>query len=412
MVKLSLGLTPFVLMFFSGMSWPFIGNTQQLKPQVSVDAVGTFLSAFIQKYNIPGANVAVSHGGKIVYQKGLGLANVEANAPVVATTPFRIASISKPLTAVAIFKMLENSGQDIATALDKPVFGDQGYLPEYKDIQDPRVYQIRLRDLLQHTGGWDSRNYDPQFDLYNIATTMGTTPPADAKTVVSYMLKYYQLDVDPGKEFHYSNFGYNILGRVIEAQTGMPYDEYVKAQVLAPTGITAMQIGGSRLQDLLPNESRYYDDPRMPPVKSIYDNVTLGPQAYVGFSMPTMDSHGGWIATPTELIKFVNAVTPGSGVPLILKEETIQLMTTPITGIGNDQASLGWVSTKGGQEISHSGALESSTLTYLIRRADGNAWSVTFNRLPATNMDEIGQLMQELLSNMDMIVGSIDEWPQ
>ncbi|MNJ96774.1 Esterase EstB [compost metagenome] len=380
-------------------------------PETKPDVVGDFIEFFILKHNIPGASISITHNGQVAYEKGVGVANIETSSPVVSTTPFRIASVSKPITAVAIFKLLEDSGKDIQAALDMPVFGANGYLPDFAEIKDNDIYKIRLRDLLQHTGGWNSQFYDPQFDLYNIAVAMGTTPPADAPTVIRYMLKFRDLDVAPGTEYHYSNFGYNILGRVVEKLSGQPYDQYVRTHVLLPLGVDQMQIGGSRMEDLLPNESRYYDDPRTPLVPSIYDGVTLGPQAYVGFSCATMDSHGGWIATPTELVKFINGVTPGSGSVQILKEDTIQIMTAPVLGIGNDQTSLGWVVEENGAVIAHAGALESSTLSYLIRRSDGVTWAVTFNRLPIGTIDDIGPLMQELTSNMDLLIRSIDEWP-
>ncbi|WP_413557216.1 serine hydrolase domain-containing protein [Bdellovibrio sp. HCB209] len=362
------------------------------------------LKNFIEKHGIPGGSIAVSKDGQIVHASGAGFANVETKSPVTPETPFRIASATKPLTAIAVFQILEKSGKDLNTALNKPVFGKKGYLPEYKKIQDKRVYKITLRDLLQHTGGWDSakNDYDPQYDLYNIAQNMKVKAPADAKSVIKYMLQYRVLEVEPGKEYHYSNFGYNVLARVIEKLSGQSYEKYMQEHVFKPVGVTNMKIAGSRLQDLLPNESRYYDDPRAPEGPSQFDNKVKGPMAYNEFYFPTMDGHGGFLGTPSDLVKIANGVTPKSGGTQLLKPETIAIMTAPVAQIGNPTASMGWVVHYEGGEISHAGALEFATLSYFVRNPDGTAWSVVFNRLPVKDAGEIASIMQPLVDQMKL----------
>jgi CubicO group peptidase (beta-lactamase class C family) len=340
-----------------------------------------------------------------------GCANCEAGRAPTPDTPFRIASATKPITAIAIFRLLESKGGNLDAMLDRPVFGSQGYLPQFTDIRDPRVLKIRLRDLLQHTGGWNPPDgHDPQYDLINIARAMGVRSPADHTTVIRYVLKNDMLQDDPGRVFHYSNFGYNVLGRVVERLSGKPYDQYVK-EMLAPLGIRDMRIGGSQLKDLLPQEARYYDDPRAKPVPDFFDGgATSGPQAYNGFSLPTMDAHGGWIATPLDMLRILAAVTPGSGSPQLLKPETIAVMTRNVPGIGNPSASMGWVSTDNGATIGHAGALESSTLSYMTRRADGVSWAVIFNRGPYSDEDIAG-LSTQLMGGMDEAVKHTRDWP-
>ncbi|WP_374000690.1 serine hydrolase domain-containing protein [Bdellovibrio bacteriovorus] len=367
----------------------------------TVDHAGDFIASYIQRYNIPGASLAISHNGQVVFQKGYGYADVEAQVAPTPETVFRIASVSKPITAVAVFKLLEKSGTDLKTALDKPVFGKNGYLPQYKKIKDARVLKITLRDLLQHTGGWNSESYDPQYDVYHIAKKMKTSVPASGDTVIRYMLQYKDLDVEPGKEYHYSNLGFNILARVIETLSKMPYEQYVQTEIFAPIGIVDMKIAGNTLKDRLPLEARYYDDPRYPQPISVFDNKTRGPQAYNGFAFHTMDGHGGWLATPTDLVKFADAVTPGAGKVQLLNPETIKVMTTANPATGNPTASLGWVSTEDGKSVAHAGALETSTLSYLNRRSDGTTWAVIFNRLPVKDLAEIGILAKDLMSGMD-----------
>ncbi|WP_413584292.1 serine hydrolase domain-containing protein [Bdellovibrio sp. HCB274] len=361
------------------------------------------LKEFIEKHNIPGGAMAVSKNGVFAYNGAAGFSDKEKQMLTSAATPFRIASSTKPLTAIAVFQLLEKSGGDIPTALNRPVFGNKGYLPEYKNIKDKRVLKVTLKDLLQHTGGWGSEkdDYDPQYDLFNISKKMKSAAPADAKTVIRYVLQYKNLDRAPGSQYHYSNFGYNVLARVIEKLSGQPYEDYLKTNVMAPLGITDMRIGGSRLIELLPEESRYYDDPRSPMVTSQFDGTTKGPMAYNEFYLPTMDGHGGWIGTPSDLVLILHAVTPGLGKTQLLKPETVELMVAPNTNIGNPTASMGWVSREGGKEFGHAGALETGTLSYFVKKSNGVAWAVIFNRLPIEKVEEIGPLLQGLSQRMD-----------
>lgn len=371
-----------------------------------------FLQNFIQKYNFPGASLAVAKNGQIIHTSTAGYADVEKKLPPTPQTVFRIASSSKPITVIAIFQLLEKSGDDINKALDRPVFGRKGYLPEYKKITDKRILTVTLRDLLQHTGGWDSgakEQYDPQYDLYNIAAKMKVKAPADAKSVIRYMLQYRVLDVSPGKEYHYSNFGFNILGRIIEKLSGEPYESYVQNHIFKPLGITDMKIAGSHLEDLLPNESRYYDDPRGPLSTSQWDGKTKGPPAYNEFYFPTMDAHGGFLGTPSSMIKILHGVTPELGGVQLLKPETVNIMTAPVAHIGNPTAGLGWIVREGGKEISHAGALEFGTLAYFVRRPDNSAWAVTFNRLPVKDLSELGPLAQDMIEQMNNEMNAPDK---
>lgn len=376
------------------------GQTVQKKETANYDQ---FLENFIQKYGFPGASLAVAKNGQIIHTSTAGYANVEKKIAPTPETVFRIASATKPITAIAVFQLLEKSYTDINAALNRPVFGVKGYLPEYSKIKDKRVLKITLRDLLQHTGGWDSskNDYDPQYDLYNIAKKMKVKAPADAKSVIRYMLQYKNLEVDPGKEYHYSNLGYNILARVIEKLSGETYEQYVLNHIMKPVGITDMKIAGSREKDLLPNEARYYDDPRAPLAISQWDGKTKGPLAYNEFYFPTMDGHGGWLGTPSDLIKILHAVTPELGGVQLLKAETVKIMTAPATNIGNPTAGLGWVIREEGKDISHAGALENGTLSYFVRRSDSSAWAVVFNRLPIEDLSELGPLAQDMIEQMN-----------
>ncbi|KAF1047454.1 MAG: Esterase EstB [Herbaspirillum frisingense] len=344
------------------------------------------MEQLLGKYPIPGASIAIAYKGEFVYQRGYGLAVTETNTPATPQTRFRIASISKPVTAVAVLKLFED---ELPQALDRKVFGPDGLLPDaaYPDFanpRDPRVLKVTLRDLLQHTSGWGATDYDPQYDLADIARTMNVPAPASARNVIAFMLSQRSLDVPPGTEFHYSNFAYNILGRIIEHKTGKPYEQAVQDLVFKPADVDDALVGADRRVQRAANEAVYYDDPRWPPVPDQDGSGATGPESYSSLHFQTMDAHGGWVASAADLVRFVDAAQGMSKTPALLKPTTVALMKHRNPAMPDNNNGLGWVVTKmdGVNILSHSGALTTGTYGYLQAREDGWSWAVLFNRLP------------------------------
>ncbi|MBP0597127.1 beta-lactamase family protein [Herbaspirillum sp. LeCh32-8] len=344
------------------------------------------MEQLLGKYPIPGASIAIAYKGEFVYQRGYGLAVIETNTPATPATRFRIASIAKPVTAVAILKLFED---ELPQALDRKVFGPDGLLPdsaypEFANPRDTRVLNVTLRDLLQHTGGWGATDYDPQYDLVDIARTMNVKAPASARDVIAFMLKQRSLDVPPGTEVHYSNFGYNILGRIIEYKTGKPYEQAVQDLVFKPAGVTDAVIGADKRAQRVANESAYYDDQRWPAVPDQDGSGATGPESYFGFHLATMDAHGGWVASAADLVRFVDAAQGTAKSPALLKPQTVALMKQRNAAMPDNNNGLGWVVTRmdGVTILSHSGALTTGSYGYLQAREDGWSWAVLFNRLP------------------------------
>ena len=109
--------------------------------------------------------------------------------------------------------------------------------------EDPRLAEITIRQLLNHTAGWDSnQSFDPMFQSVRIAESLGVSPPALAEHVICFM-KGHSLDFSPGERYAYSNLGYALLGRVIEAKAGQRYEEYVQKHVFSPLNIQRSRIG-------------------------------------------------------------------------------------------------------------------------------------------------------------------------
>lgn len=343
------------------------------------------MERLLTSYPIPGASIAVAYQGRLVYQRGYGMAITETQTPMTPQTRFRIGSISKPVTAMAVLKLFEG---ELPDALERRVFGPDGLLPDaaYPDFAQPldqRVLKITLRDLLQHTAGWGDSDYDPFYDLPHIAEVMKVKPPASANDVIAYVLRQRLLDAAPGTEFFYDNFAYAVLGRIIEQRSGLPYEQAVQALVWHPAGVEDAAIAADRRSGRAAGEAVYYDDARWPAVPSPEGEGATAPQSYAAHHFSSMDATAGWIASAADLVQFVDAVQ-GRNRPGLLKPQTLALMKQRHPRMPDNPYGLGWVLTRtGGVDIlSHSGALPAGSYAYLQSRADGWSWAVLFNRMP------------------------------
>ena len=202
------------------------------------------------------------HNGQLVLARGYGYANLDSETPVQPDSLFRIASITKPHTAAAIMKLIERGELKLSDYAFQIL---SNITPLPGATVDPRIAQITIQELLEHKSGWygeaDGTGYDPMFDVVNIANAAGVTPPADCRTIVRYMLGR-PLDTDPGTYYSYLNFGYCVLGQVIEQVSGETYESFVTANVTGPLGNNRSQFGSTLTA--LPGEVTYYDYPGAP----------------------------------------------------------------------------------------------------------------------------------------------------
>jgi CubicO group peptidase (beta-lactamase class C family) len=319
-------------------------------------AMANLADAFMQKYAVPAFSIAVGYGGAIIYQEALGWADQGNKEAVSPENLFRIASVTKTITSVTIFSLIE---QGHISLTDK-VFGpnaitgtDYGHPP-----YNPGVDQITVEHLLTHTsGGWSNSSNDPMFKNLQM----------NHAQLIAWTLRTQPLDHPPGQNYAYSNFGYCVLGRVIEKITKRPYADYVRTAVLKPCGITDMTIAGNTLPQRQPREVRYYGQ---------------GGNPY-GMNVTRMDSHGGWIARPTDLVQFFMHVDGFAAPPNILKPLTIQTMTT--ASAANARYAKGWEVNKANNWW-HNGLLP-GTSTIAVRTHSGFCWAAFTNTRANSAMD-------------------------
>jgi CubicO group peptidase (beta-lactamase class C family) len=267
------------------------------------------MRGLLVRWQIPGAALAVAKDGRLVLARGYGYADIERRETVTPQSLFRVASLSKLLTRSAVFKLEDMGELEFSDAAMK-------YLDIYcpKDsLADPRVEDISVRQLLDHTSGWsvDGLGFDPMFRANEIGATLGIPRPVPASQIISYVLRRQRLHHRPGETYEYSNLGYSMLGRIIEAVAGRSYEEFVKTEILAPVGITRMRIGRTRPEDRVDEEVTYYDFDREQRVESVLpDGPTFVPRPYGGFLIETIDSDGGWIASAIDFLRFIRDADP------------------------------------------------------------------------------------------------------
>jgi N-acyl-D-amino-acid deacylase len=351
------------------------------------------VESFMQARGVPGGALAVVKDRRLVYARGYGWADRSARERVRPDSLFRIASIAKPVTAVAVLKLVEEG----SLSLDAEAFALLGMTPLSQAGQqaDPRLKQVTVRQLLHHTAGWDrDKSFDPMFRSKLIAEAAGVPPPAGPPAVIRYMLGR-MLDFDPGARHAYSNFGYCVLGRVIEKAGGMPYEQHVKQRVLAPAGITRMRTGASLERGRAAGEVRYYTSDEAV-TASVFpspagEKEARVPWPYGGFHLEAMDAHGGWLASAVDLARFVAALDDPEKCP-ILKPATLRTMyarpEAPVWRNADGSPTdyyygCGWlvrpVGKEGKANYWHNGSLP-GTSTLLVRRWDGLSWAVLFNQ--------------------------------
>jgi CubicO group peptidase (beta-lactamase class C family) len=399
-----------IALTFSDKGYPSLPNDVEVPFSLLLDnqnsdfegteTIDSQVDAFIKRWKIEGASVAVTKDERLVYAKGFGTANKETGEDVKPGHLFRIASVSKLITAVAIMKLCEEGMLD----LDEPVFGEHGILNDsiFMSYEDPRVEEISVRHLLNHTAGWSRYAGDPIFNPIYIARKMNVPAPATIEDILQYTLMR-KLNFEPGTRYSYSNMGYAILGKIIERESGMDYQDYVVMNLLKPLGIHDMHIGKSYYHEKYPNEVRYHSSAGAMTTRSIDGSGEIVPIYYGGNDMELLGPAGGWVASAPELVKFMTAIDGFDGLPDILSSETIFGMVDPsISG----KSLFGW---KGIDKYGiwwRTGYLTGSS-ALIVRQKDGINWVIMTN---TTTYKKSG-IHRYVSAMMFGTISKVQQWP-
>jgi serine beta-lactamase-like protein LACTB, mitochondrial len=285
---------------------------------------------------VPGLAVAVAYDGKVVWSEGFGYADLETKQPVSpATTRFRIASVSKPLTAAGLMRLVERGLVD----LDAPV---QQYVPDFP-VKQEGVITTRL--LAGHLAG---------IRHYKWLEPFRNEPFANVQAGLA-IFKNDPLVSPPGAEFHYTTYGYSLISAVMESAAQRGFLDYMQSEVFAPLG----------MNNTRPDRAGVLDTERT----QFYKGSLIGGYRLEG---PIDSSYkwagGGFLSTAEDMVIFGSALLQ----PGFLKEESLAQLFTPQKAKGGKPSSygIGWgvaKNRKGRTFYLHSGAQQGSTSFLLIR---------------------------------------------
>jgi D-alanyl-D-alanine carboxypeptidase len=347
------------------------------EPLPELDAV---VERFLRQRGIPGASLAVARDGRIVYARAYGTADPATGAPVRLDTRFRLASISKVVTAAAVLRLVAEG----ALSLDEPVLARIGArLPA---PADGRLTTVTARQLLHHTSGLATAP-DPFFNEAGDAFAPGG--PRSCEEAARWLVGR-SLRSEPGSRFDYSNGGFCLLSLLVEAVTGSSYEAAVQSLVLEPRG--AVRIGPGRTTFTEPGDAAH---PTADP---------LGPG--VGFFMESLLGAGGLLGTPTDVVRVVDGLDPtrsgpGSAAPdrpALLDSAGFSDLLLP----GPSRWGLG-VDVLGPGAFGHTGSLAGAR-SMTVHQADGTTWAITVNAAFGDHGSVLGSLMARALA-------AVPAWP-
>jgi CubicO group peptidase (beta-lactamase class C family) len=311
----------------------------------AVDSARERVREWVAKDNLAGASVAVGIDGQIVWAEGFGWSDLEQRVPVTPLTRFRIGSVSKPLTSVAVGLLYERGKID----LDAPV---QRYVPSFPKKRWP----ISTRQVMGHIAGirhyrgdefLSSKHYDNVLDGLEI-------------------FEHDSLLFRPGTDYSYSTYGWNLASAVVESAAGEPFLEFMRREVFAPLGLR--HTVPEYMVGIIPDRVRYYEHDK---------EGRLVNAPYVDNSYKW--AGGGFLSTPSDLVRFGFGMLDGK----VLQRKTIDVLWTPLTLESGKSTGygLGWSvdSVDGLRVIGHSGGSVGGTTQFLIFPDERMVVAVTTN---------------------------------
>ncbi|MBP7779042.1 MAG: beta-lactamase family protein [Acidobacteria bacterium] len=362
-------LRPFASLCLAGLALSAVVSAQPAAARlaVAVDRQAAVLARLADDWrvgvNVPGLSAAVVQGDQIVWAEGFGAADVEQAAPARPESVFRLASISKPITAVAVMQLVERG----LVSLDDPI---QKYVPSF-----PRKIQgeVRIHHLLAHTSG--IRHYR--------GNEFGLAAPFPTLESALGVFRNDPLEFAPGERYLYSTFGYSLLQGVVENVSGRSFEEYLRSAIFGPAGMTSTWL--EHPQEIVRFRARQYVHGATP--------LSWLNAPYVDLSVKW--AGGGLIATASDIARFDIALNYGK----LLRPETLERMYT--AGRLNNGArmgyGLGWMLSQQGsrQLVAHSGGAMGGT-TYVLREPRARTASVVFVNLD--NVPRLRELAEQLMA--------------
>lgn len=345
--------------------------TNELSEFEELKGLDKKVEAYMRRWEMKGASLVITRNDSLLYAKGYGWADDTMDDRMQPSHIMRMASVSKLITAVGIMVLQDRDSLSIKDT----VFGPSGILndPLFNSvIKDRNYHKITVEHLLRHQGGFYR---DPLFSSRDVKHQMQLDGPPVKEDFYRLVLRH-RLSFMPGSWQKYSNFGYLLLSEIIEKVSGMPYEEFIRTQVLAPAGCYDMHIGGNYYEDKRNNEVRYYThngDGKY--IEDYSDNGEMVERCYGGNNIPLLSGAGAWCASPAEIARLVASIDGRTEVPDIITPEAVAQM---VEYFDKDTFSLGWNDTAPEKGWSRTGTL-SGTCALVRQYPDGECWIMITN---------------------------------
>ncbi len=355
------------------------------------------IKSFMRRWEMVGASFALMRNDSLIYAKGYGYADKDRDVMCDVGNVFRIASVSKLITASAIMKLREEG----KLSLSDKVFGEAGILNDsiFLNFSGSNHSKITVEHLLRHTSGLHSPFDDPAFANYSVSRVLGKPLPLSVDNMVEYATKC-RVKYSPGDRYEYSNMGYIILGKVIERVSGEEYESYVRHSILEPAGCYNMFIGHNFSENLAPNEVKYYEVKEAKMVEAYDGSERMTMKSDGGNNVTLLSSAGGWVASSVELLRFVAAINNCPNKQSVLSKESIGIMTKNVGG-----HPIGWASVNSSQWL-RSGSM-AGTSALIKSQGDGYTWVFIVN-----NSAWIGpKITRYISSRVSTAISKVKEWP-
>jgi N-acyl-D-amino-acid deacylase len=402
-------------------------------PVSGLEVFDSTMQSFMNINGIEGGVLAVSRDGCVVYQRGFGY-SFNGTDPLPENTPMRLASVEKPITAAMIHDLVDSGfldtedfifdvGQQTPNSERRLLDTTNTYDPYSGVFGDNRFGMIRVRHLLLHEGGWDieildsqvdinlppdQHGFDPQFENVKIANKLGISSPPEMINTVRYMLSQ-PLQFQPGSPpttectrdgndvcletpapcfcNTYSNFGYMLLGLIVEQIRGQQHVDAIRQRVLTPdmwVPSTEIYFGRTFRGDQNDREPRYMSSFNCINVYNPGGGNVICP--YGGWDHESFAGHGNLVASAAPLLTFMDTY-------YIAGPDNVLLMGMPLGVLQN------WA---------HTGGLD-GTSTIARQRDDGFNVVVLFNE-SSGDLDYAWEMSEDVYTDIDLVtvLGLVD----
>ncbi len=318
-----------VLLFFQAIT-PAVPAQTADRYQTQLAEFEEFVKTQMAADKLPGVSIGFIKDD-VTWAKGFGYADLENKLPAKPESMYRLASVTKPMTATAVLQLVEKGKID----LDAEV---QTYVPYFPKKKFP----VTVRQLLGHLGGISHyKDYDKEGHFKDHKNTREAIA----------VFENFDLVAEPGARFSYSSYGYNLLGAVIEGASGMPYAKYMRENVWGPLGMNDIRMDSPTA--VIPNRVRGYENV----------NGEIRNSEFVDIS--SRFAGGGTRARVIDMLKFGKGITEGK----ILSPASLELMKNSMATKKGETTnySAGWdtAPANGRFSLSHSGGQQETT-TYLF----------------------------------------------